>query len=93
MPYIKDEDRERIEKTKTAFPITEELAGRIESCGELNYVITRLLDECIQNWGESYQTYDEIIGAIECAKLELYRRKIALYEDIKVEENGDVFLW
>ena len=31
-----------------------------------------------------------MIGALESAKLELYRRSIALYEDTKIKENGDV---
>ena len=32
-----------------------------------------------------------IIGALECAKLELYRRVAAPYEDDKIIENGDVY--
>jgi len=32
-----------------------------------------------------------IIGALECAKLELYRRVAAPYEDDKIAENGDVY--
>ena len=32
------------------------------------------------------------IGVLECAKLELYRRVVAMYEDGKIKENGDVFL-
>jgi hypothetical protein len=30
------------------------------------------------------------MGVLESAKLELYRRKIAPYEDDKIAENGDV---
>ena len=33
-----------------------------------------------------YQNVNAIIGALECAKLELYRRLIAPYEDTKVEK-------
>jgi hypothetical protein len=33
---------------------------------------------------------ERVIGALENCKMELYRRKIAPYEDIKIEENGDV---
>ena len=30
------------------------------------------------------------MGVLECCKLEFYRRVAAPYEDIKIEENGDV---
>jgi len=33
----------------------------------------------------------DAIGALECAKLELYRRVAAPYEDTKIAENGDVY--
>lgn len=88
MPYIKLADRKRIEEGLVGPIIT--LADRIETSGELNFTITRLIHECINNWGESYTHYDEVIGALECVKLELYRRKIAPYEDKKIIENGDV---
>lgn len=32
-------------------------------------------------------------GTLLCVILELYRRKIALYEDLKIEENGDVYFY
>ena len=32
-----------------------------------------------------------LIGVLECAKLELYRRVAAPYEDDKIDENGDVY--
>jgi len=31
------------------------------------------------------------VGVLECAKMELYRRVAAPYEDKKKEENGDVY--
>jgi len=31
------------------------------------------------------------MGALEGAKLELYRRKVAIYEEEKIKENGDVY--
>ena len=78
MPYIKTEYRKVIE----IIP---------QSVGELNYVITKICDNYKRSEGESYQTYNDIIGALEGAKLELYRRKIAPYEDKKIVENGDVY--
>lgn len=80
MPYIKPEDRNKLEDD----------IGRIESPGELNYLITLLINDYISTNEECYQTYNDIMGALEGAKLELYRRKIAPYEDQKIKENGDV---
>ena len=80
MPYVKEEARERLNN------------GSIpKKAGELNYSITRLIWSYILLKGESYQTYNDIIGALEGAKLELYRRRIAPYEDKKIDENGDVY--
>ncbi len=59
--------------------------------GELNFVFTELIKRYLDKVGESYQTYNDIIGALEGAKLELYRRKIAPYEDKKIQENSDVY--
>lgn len=60
--------------------------------GELNYLVTQLCQEYLELHGEKYQTYNDIVGALECAKIELYRRKTAPYEDVKIKENGDVWL-
>ena len=63
------------------------------SCaGDLNYLITQLCQEYKELHGESYSTYNDILGALEGAKLELYRRKVAPYEDIKIKEHGDVWV-
>jgi hypothetical protein len=32
-----------------------------------------------------------MIGALECAKLELYRRLASPYEDLKIADNGDIY--
>lgn len=32
-----------------------------------------------------------MVGALECAKLELYRRIAIPYEEQKIQENGDVY--
>jgi len=92
MPYIKDKDRERIEITGLcrADNLVEELAARIENAGELNYVLTRIIHECLNNWGLSYQVMNDIVGALDNAKDEFRRRVQHPYEDTKIESNGDV---
>jgi len=60
--------------------------------GELNYLISRALNEYIlMHGGLRYNTINDCIGVLECAKLELYRRVAAPYEDKKIEENSDVY--
>lgn len=62
------------------------------NAGELNFLFSHLAwDYITLNGGENYQRYNDVIGALEGAKLELYRRKVSLYEDKKIEENGDVY--
>jgi len=43
------------------------------------------------NQGPSYQTINDIIGALEGAKMEFYRRVVVPYEDKKIKDNGDVY--
>lgn len=63
-----------------------------ETAGELNYCITKLVDAYIAGKdGVSYQNVNEVVGVLECAKLELYRRVAAPYEDVKLAENGEVY--
>ena len=86
MPYIKQEDRQRIK------PHVEEFLKKcpVFSEGELNYIITSLLESYRHN-EQKYSTFNKIIGILECVKLEYYRRMIWVYEDTKMQENGDVY--
>jgi len=79
MPYIK-----HYRRTPLNF------LGIAKTCGELNYILTKKCLDYLKIHGESYQTYNDIIGALENCKLELYRRRISNYEDKKIAENGDV---
>ena len=81
MPYIEAEARERVDA-----------GGAPESAGELNYGITRLVDAyLVARGGLRYTHLNEVVGALECAKLELYRRLAGPYEDAKRRETGDVY--
>ncbi len=59
--------------------------------GELNYLITSLCVDYLKLNKLSYQTINDVVGALEGAKLEFYRRVAAPYEDTKIIENGDVY--
>jgi hypothetical protein len=62
----------------------------IRSPGELNFALSTLINNYFDRRGGRYQTINDIIGALESAKLEFYRRVAAPYEDTKIQENGDV---
>ena len=61
----------------------------INDSGQLNYAITRLVHLYLTE-EYNYSRLNETIGVLECAKLELYRRVVAVYEESKIEQNGDV---
>lgn len=85
MPYISHKVRDDL-KHKLVY------GGRsIDDAGELNYMITRMVDQYLKDKKLSYASINEVIGVLECAKLELYRRIAAPYEDIKISQNGDVY--
>lgn len=81
MPYIEPEARERIDGGTAP-----------QNPGELNYAITKLVGAYLLQRGSlRYANLNEVIGALDCAKLELYRRLAAPYEDSKMGETGDVY--
>ena len=81
MPYVDKDARTRLDNGEPP-----------QNAGELNYAITRLIDEYLKNKGGiRYVHLNEVMGAMECAKLELYRRIAVPYEDSKIEQNGDVY--
>ena len=59
--------------------------------GELNYALTCVLLRYMAEKPESYATFNDIMGALEGAKQEFYRRVMAPYEDAKCAANGDVY--
>lgn len=81
MPYIDKDARAKLGSSEN--PTTP---------GELNYLISRLVDQyLVLKGGLRYTNLNEVIGVLECSKLELYRRVAAPYEDQKREESGDVY--
>lgn len=81
MPYIKKKLRYNIDRGYN-FPT---------DVGELNYRLTTICDDYLRQQGRNYANLNSVIGVLECAKLELYRRIVAPYEDTKIEKNGDVY--
>jgi len=80
MPYITEEARQS----------PHMLQYEPDTAGELNFLITTFIRD-YYNRSPSYQSVNDVVGALEGAKLEFYRRIAAPYEDIKIKENGDVY--
>ena len=90
MPYVDQETRKRF-NSLTHMDLLDVIGKGCKSPGDLNYAITRIVNGYIEKRGLSYTVGNEAIGVLECAKLELYRRVLSPYENIKQRENGDVY--
>jgi hypothetical protein len=86
MPYIRLAGRNRLDNGLHAM-----LQYMPVDAGELNYVLTRICDTYVNTKGKNYQNLNEVVGVIECMKQEFYRRVIIPFENIKIDENGDVY--
>ena len=77
MPYITPNNRRRAAR------------GDMRCAGDLNWLLHQHINRYINSHGESYQTYNDIMGVLECIKHELYTRLITPYEQRKLLQNGD----
>lgn len=87
MPYVNKNSRAFLDY------IINDLIGAfnqhgISRDGSLNYVISSVINNL---YDTNYTDLNAAIGVLECAKMELYRRVVAPYEDTKIIENGDVY--
>ena len=80
MPYIQPESRDSLIQSREA-----------QSPGELNFLFTKDVVGYVERKGLSYQTINDVLGALDGARAEFYRRVAAPYEDQKIKENGDVY--
>lgn len=87
MPYIKAEKRGLYNSHIEQLVKILEQQPLMEVDGDLNYVVTSIFKKL---YAPRYFNYNRAIGVIEAIKQEFYRRVVAPYEDIKIEENGDV---
>jgi hypothetical protein len=88
MPYIVAERRALYDERLSALvdTIDDSTPG-----GDINYIVTSVLAGWIDKRGVNYAALAEATGVVETAKLELYRRVAAHYEDRKMAENGDAY--
>ena len=82
MPYVNQQERNVLKKRIDGLMVVNP--------GTLNFAITRLCHNYIQDRKLCYNVLNEVIGVLECAKQELYRQVASPYEDKKKTENGNI---
>jgi hypothetical protein len=86
MPYIAQDDRDDF----TDF--ANDVANvKPKTAGEIQYMIAVIVAEFMKNSDYRYQNMNDVMGALNGANLEFYRRYVAPYEDECIAKNGDVF--
>ena len=92
MPYIKEVNRKKLDHLINDIICKLDLKFNVENridVGELNYIISKIIWTMFKRH-KSYRTANDLIGVLECIKLEFYSRQVSNYEDVKKIENGDV---
>lgn len=87
MPYIPQEQRADVAMNLQL----DGLDWTPENAGELNFLVSTFIANYIREHGLKYAVVNEMVGALECAKMELNRVIIGPYEDVKIAENGGVY--
>jgi hypothetical protein len=85
MPYIDKDLRLAVDPCGGDHP-----HGNAIRPGTLNFQLTRIV-QAFLGTEPDYQKFNDAVGALECCKLELYRRMVAPYEEKKIIDNGDVY--
>jgi hypothetical protein len=81
MPYIREEDQ------KPFAQLMEEIdTADVQTPGELNFLITKLMVRYMRVNGCRYQQMNDVVGVLESAKAEFQRRVVNPYEDQKAFE-------
>src|SRR5665213_15605 len=84
MPYITQDRRDLLPNS-----FFDELPDE-PVAGDLNYLFTIISHEYLRRRGLRYAYINDVVGALEGAKLEAYRRIAGDYEDLAIAKNGDV---
>jgi len=85
MPYIKQEDRNKFKDLEMELGFETP-----KTAGELQYVIAVMIKAFMSESEGRYQDMNNVMGALNGANLEFYRRTVAPYEDLCIALNGDV---
>lgn len=88
MPYIADHET-RAELMRLVAEAIE-TSDAAESVGTFTYFLTMACVEYLAYSELKFQRLAEVVAALECTKLELYRRIVVPYEDRARRKHGDV---
>jgi len=88
MPYISKFQRVKLDAYIRHLIRSVQESKKEKRGGDLNYIISQLLSGSMEEL--KYHEIQEVIGVLECAKLELYRRLGSVREDEAIESNGDI---
>jgi hypothetical protein len=80
MPYIPKDRRESLADDPN-----------MQTAGELNFALTCCIKAYLGRHGLSYQSINDVTGALVNAQAEFYRRVAVPYEHLKMSTNGDVY--
>ena len=80
MPYIEPSRR----------ALLRPVMSPASDAGGLNFQITSIIHDYWRT-REHYQAINDIVGALEGAKLEFYARIARPYEETAIERNGDLY--
>ena len=99
MPYIPQNERDNIdaaferEMSDTWYSEARcrwDLVAATMSPGQLNYLITRFI-KAYYDYSPNYQRANDVLGVLDAAAREYYRRVVVPYEEKKCSVNGDVY--
>lgn len=90
MPYIDQKGRDFYEHNGLERLVNAISESEGITAGDLNYLFTRLA-MAYTSKNMNYQKINDVLGALEGAKLEFYRKRVSSYEDIKEKMNGPVY--
>jgi hypothetical protein len=82
MPYIRKEIRPTMDTV-----VDQMIKAGVQVDGDLNYILFKF---CKNHVKPSYNNYKNFLGELNEAAEEIRRRLLAPYENLKIEENGDV---
>jgi len=82
MPYVKKERRVELD-----FVVESMRRADIVADGDLNYVLYKFCKDTVK---PSYNNFKNYMAELNETAEEIRRRFLAPYENLKIEENGDV---
>lgn len=88
MPYINRNERQQYQEILSRLAALIP-ADRAKRPGHMNYAISLLINK-VYGPALRYADHNEVVGLLNCVQQEFYRRFTAPYEDLKIEEQGDL---